>query len=56
MFVYVDLTGSADGSVRMFEFGTPKPVSVLRPAGSGPGITQIRFTQHGNKVNNKVFT
>ncbi len=45
-----DLTGSADGSVKMFEFSTPKPVSVLRQAGSGPGITQIRFTQQGNKV------
>ncbi|XP_019849574.1 PREDICTED: dmX-like protein 2 isoform X3 [Amphimedon queenslandica] len=43
------LTGGADGAVKMFEFGTPKPVSVLRAAGSGPGITQIRFTRQGNK-------
>ena len=45
-----DLTGGADGSIKMFEFGTPKPVSVLRAAGAGPGITQIRFTRQGNKV------
>ena len=46
----LDLTGSADGSVRMFEFGTEKAVSVQRPAGSAPGVTRIRFTPQGNKV------
>ncbi len=45
-----DLTGSADGSVRLYEFGIEKALSVLRKAGAGPGITRIRFTPQGNKV------
>jgi WD40 repeat protein len=43
------LTGGADGSIKMFEFGTPKPVSILRQAGAGLGVTQIKFTPQGNK-------
>ena len=48
--VCTDLTGSADGSVRLYEFGIERALSVLRKAGAGPGITRIRFTPQGNKV------
>jgi WD40 repeat protein len=47
--ICLDLTGGADGSIKMFEFGTPKPVSILRQAGAGLGVTQIKFTPQGNK-------
>ena len=45
-----DLTGSSDGSVLMWEFGTTNPVSVQKsPQGAGV-VTKIRFTPQGNKV------
>ena len=43
-----DLTGSIDGSVRMWEFGTQRVVSQQRSPGT-PSITEIRFTPQGNK-------
>ena len=43
-----DLTGSMDGSVRMWEFGTQRVVSQQRSPGT-PSITEIRFTPQGNK-------
>ena len=43
-----DLTGSMDGSVRMWEFGTQRVVSQQQPPGT-PSITEIRFTPQGNK-------
>jgi hypothetical protein len=45
-----DLTGSMDGSVVMWEFGTPHYVSVQRSPGTGASVTKIRFTPEGNKV------
>ena len=48
--MYADLTGSSDGSVSMWEFGTANPVSVQKsPQGAGV-VTKIRFTPQGNKV------
>ena len=48
--VQLDLTGSSDGSVSMWEFGTTNPVSVQKsPQGAGV-VTKIRFTPQGNKV------
>ena len=46
----LDLTGSMDGSVTMWEFGTPHHVSVQRSPGTGASVTKIRFTPEGNKV------
>lgn len=46
----LDLTGSMDGSVVMWEFGTPHHVSVQRSPGMGASVTKIRFTPEGNKV------
>ena len=46
----LDLTGSLDGSVVMWEFGTTKPVSIQRQPGMGGSVTKIRFTPQGNKV------
>lgn len=43
------LTGSLDGSVVMWEFGTTKPVSIQRQPGMGGSVTKIRFTPQGNK-------
>lgn len=43
------LTGSIDGSVTMWEFGTPRPVATQREPGTGGGVTKIRFTPEGNK-------
>ncbi|OXA37046.1 DmX-like protein 2 [Folsomia candida] len=41
------LSGSQDGSVRLWEFSHAQPVSVPRPAGTFAKVTKIRF--HGNK-------
>ena len=46
-----DLTGCMDGSVVMWEFGNPRPVSTQIPPGFGASVTMIRFTPEGNKVN-----
>ena len=45
-----DLTGSLDGSVVMWEFGTPRAVATQREPGTGGSVTKIRFTPEGNKV------
>ncbi|XP_064390424.1 dmX-like protein 2 isoform X2 [Halichondria panicea] len=43
------LTGCMDGSVVMWEFGNPRPVSTQILPGSGASVTMIRFTPEGNK-------
>ncbi|XP_064390397.1 dmX-like protein 2 isoform X2 [Halichondria panicea] len=43
------LTGCMDGSVVMWEFGNPRPVSTQIPPGFGASVTMIRFTPEGNK-------
>jgi WD40 repeat protein len=41
------LSGSQDGSVRLWEFSHAQPVSVPRPSGTFAKVTRIRF--HGSK-------
>ena len=45
----LDLTGSQDGSVQMWEWGHTQPVSTPRSAGTYAKVTRVRFSQHGNK-------
>ena len=48
----VDLTGSHDGSVRLWEWGHRDCVSVPRTPGHYPKVSKVAFTAHGNKVGN----
>lgn len=43
----IDLSGSQDGSVRLWEYSHAQPVAVPRPPGTFAKVTRIRF--HGNK-------
>ncbi|XP_018327674.1 dmX-like protein 2 isoform X2 [Agrilus planipennis] len=43
------LTGSADGSVTLWEWGHAQPIAVPRPPGTYAKVTRVRFSQHGNK-------
>lgn len=45
----VDLTGSQDGSVQMWEWGHNQAVTMARPSGTFAKVTRVRFSQHGNK-------
>lgn len=45
----LDLTGSQDGSVQMWEWGHAQPVSVPRSPGTFAKVTRVRFSEHGNK-------
>jgi hypothetical protein len=52
--VHVDLTGSQDGAVRLWEWDHRQPVTVLRAPGNFPKVTKCLFNQHGNKVENSL--
>ncbi|XP_076465247.1 dmX-like protein 2 isoform X2 [Babylonia areolata] len=43
------LTGSADGSVRLWEWNHDQPVTTLRHTGSFPKVTKVLFNAQGNK-------
>ncbi|ESO86705.1 hypothetical protein LOTGIDRAFT_166979 [Lottia gigantea] len=43
------LTGSADGSVRFWEWGHTQALSILRQPGSFPKVTKVLFNAQGNK-------
>ncbi|KAK3098460.1 hypothetical protein FSP39_019692 [Pinctada imbricata] len=43
------LTGSADGSVRLYEWGHMQPLAMLRQPGAFPKVTKVLFSVHGNK-------
>ncbi|KAK6180445.1 hypothetical protein SNE40_012599 [Patella caerulea] len=43
------LTGSADGSVRFWEWGHTQSLSILRQPGSFPKVTKVLFNAQGNK-------
>ncbi|XP_071118494.1 dmX-like protein 2 isoform X1 [Haliotis cracherodii] len=43
------LSGSADGSVRLWEWGHAQPLTVLRQQGSFPKVTKVLFNAQGNK-------
>ena len=49
-FFFIDLTGSADGSVRMWEWGHHQPLSLLRQPGCFSKVTKALFNAQGNKV------
>ncbi|ODM97221.1 DmX-like protein 2 [Orchesella cincta] len=46
-YCQTDLSGSQDGSVRLWEFSHAQPVAVPRPPGTFAKVNRIRF--HGNK-------
>ncbi|XP_064608806.1 dmX-like protein 2 isoform X2 [Liolophura sinensis] len=43
------LTGSADGSVRMWEWGHGQSLTTLRQPGSFPKVTKVLYNTQGNK-------
>ncbi|XP_056021522.1 dmX-like protein 2 isoform X2 [Ostrea edulis] len=43
------LTGSADGSVRLYEWGHMQPLAMLRQPGAFPKVTKVLFSAQGNK-------
>ncbi|KAJ8305005.1 hypothetical protein KUTeg_018588 [Tegillarca granosa] len=43
------LTGSADGSVRLYEWGHIQPLTMLRQPGAFPKVTKVLFNAQGNK-------
>ena len=45
-----DLTGSSDGSVRLWEWEHSQPLTVLRAPGNFPKVTKVLFNAQGNKV------
>lgn len=47
LWYVLDLSGSQDGSVRLWEYSHAQPVAVPRPPGTFAKVTRIRF--HGNK-------
>lgn len=47
--VVLDLTGSQDGSVQMWEWTQPQPVATPRAPGTFAKVTRVRFSEHGNK-------
>lgn len=47
--IRIDLTGSQDGSVSLWEWGHQSAVATPRPAGTFAKVTRVRFSQHGNK-------
>lgn len=48
-YFLLDLTGSQDGSVHIWEWGHPHTVAEPRAAGTFAKVTRVRFSQHGNK-------
>lgn len=50
-----DLTGSADGSVRLYEWGHIQPLAMLRQPGAFPKVTKVLFSAQGNKVTIHLF-
>ncbi|XP_041373660.1 dmX-like protein 2 isoform X2 [Gigantopelta aegis] len=43
------LTGCADGSVRLWEWGHAQPLTMLRQPGTFPKVTKVLFNAQGNK-------
>ena len=54
MLLYVscwtDLTGSQDGSVRLWEWSQQHCIAVARQPGSFPKVAKVAFSAQGNKV------
>ena len=47
---FTDISGSQDGSIRMWEFGHAGEITSHRTSGSYQRVTRARFSPHGNKV------
>ena len=45
----LDVSGSQDGSIRMWEWSHGQAVQNVRPAGVFAKVNRLRFTQQGNK-------
>jgi len=45
-----DLTGSKDGTVRLWEWGHQECINELRKPGAFPKVTKVLFNAQGNKV------
>lgn len=50
MLPVTDLSGSADGSVHLWEWGHSQKLYTHRTAGQFPKVSQIRVNDQGNKV------
>ena len=47
---FADLSGGADGSVQLWEWGHIPNIAVARQPGSFPKVTKVLFNTQGNKV------
>jgi len=45
-----DLTGSKDGTVRLWEWGHMECINEPRKSGAFPKVTKVLFNAQGNKV------
>ena len=51
IFIFsIDISGSQDGSIRMWEFGHSQEITSHHTSGSYQRVTRARFSPHGNKV------
>ena len=50
-----DISGSQDGSVRMWEFGHAQEITSHHTSGSYQRVTRARFSPHGNKVGHRAL-
>jgi len=48
--VSTDLTGSKDGTVRLWEWGHMECINEPRKPGAFPKVTKVLFNAQGNKV------
>ena len=46
---FLDVTGSTDGSVSLWEWGNNTPVCTPRPPGTYAKVNRLKFSEHGNK-------
>jgi len=50
-----DLTGSKDGTVRLWEWGHMDCINEPRKPGAFPKVTKVLFNAQGNKVHTMTF-
>lgn len=43
------VSGSADGAIRLWEFGHPKELTAVRPSANMAKINHLEFSSQGNK-------
>ena len=49
-FLFTDVSGSQDGSIRMWEFGHAQEITSHHTSGSYQRVTRARFSPQGNKA------